>query len=385
MTTAARSFAWTLVTIALAACAEPVVDHGPRWQAGGALAVPRSFPALVDLGAGSALVTGGRNAFFGPLASTEIFDSGEGAWRPGPDLLTPRVGMAFAALPGGGALVAGGAGVAGPLSSSEWYDPVTGAWRPTSALSGPRFGPAFARLADGRVLVAGGLSAWSGPASISDGAEIFDPATGQYTPTGSLRVARYLASATVLPSGDVLVVGGCLVSLCDVETAVAASAERWNPVSGQWSDAGDLPRPRLGHTATVLDNGMVLVAGGGSADVCAPGDGRAYLYDPAAPAASAWRETGPLAIGRITHVAWRLSSGRVLVAGGTMCVTDDGSSEFYDPATGLWSPGPPMSAPHGNLPAAVALPGVGWLVVGGLRDGPSSSLGVSGATDLFLQ
>ena len=103
------------------------------------------------------------------------------------------------------------------------------------------------------VLVAGGFDTGL---NALDSAELYDPASGTWTATGSLNTARYYHTATLLPNGMVLVAGG-------VDTTAAfASAELYDPASGTWTATGSLNTARITHTATLLPNGMVLVAGG---------------------------------------------------------------------------------------------------------------------------
>jgi len=102
------------------------------------------------------------------------------------------------------------------------------------------------------VLVVGG-----GPGSASASAELYDPASGTWTPTGSLNTGREEHTATLLPNGMVLVAGGFGVGV-----GILASAELYDPTSGTWMSTGSLNTARRFHTATLLPNEMVLVAGG---------------------------------------------------------------------------------------------------------------------------
>ncbi len=139
--------------------------------------------------------------------------------------------------------------------------------------------------------------------------------------TGSLVNARASHSATLLPNGKVLVAGG----VDPAGGATLASAELYDPAEGSWSITGSLNIGRSYHTATLLPNGKVLVAGGsGSLS-------SAELYDPLT---GTWSSTGSLNIGRFAHTATLLPNGKVLVAGGS---GSQSSAELYDPLTGTWS------------------------------------------------
>jgi hypothetical protein len=120
-----------------------------------------------------------------------------------------------------------------------------------------------------------------------------------WTITGSLVTGRYGHTATLLPNGRVLVAGG---------RGALASAELYNPATGTWSETGVLNNGRANHTATLLLNGKVLVAGGGSLI--------AEIYDPAGTPGGTWSTTGSLQTGREFHTATLLDDGSVLVAGG---------------------------------------------------------------------
>src|SRR5437773_1082632 len=135
--------------------------------------------------------------------------------------------------------------------------------------------------------------------------------------TGSLKTARFHHTATLLPDGRVLVVGG------EHEHDPLASAELYDPATGTWSATGSLNTARYDHTATLLRNGMVLVAGGNPDELDS-----AELYDPAT---GTWSVTDSLNDGRADHVETLLPNGMVLVAGGTNFEID--TAELYDPAT----------------------------------------------------
>ena len=231
----------------------------------------------------------------------------------------------------GRVLVAGGAGPRPGtfpypgLASTELYNPATGNWTVTGSLNDGRLLHTATLLPDGRVLVAGGWPDHTNRGPLSS-AELYHPATGNWTRTIGMHENRVGHTATLLYNGRVLVVG--------TQRGDPNSAELYDPAAANWSLAGSTTTPRVGfHTATLLRNKMVLVAGGydGLNHICA----NAELYDPVT---RTWTATGSLATVRHDHTATLLANGKVLVTGGA---NDDGilaSAELYDPATGNWTP-----------------------------------------------
>jgi N-acetylneuraminic acid mutarotase len=231
-------------------------------------------------------------------------------------------------LPNGKVLVVGGSSAAG---SAELYDPSTGTWSFTGSLNVPRFGHTTTLLGNGKVLVAGG---WANgcclQSDLTNTAELYDPATGEWSFTGNLNVLRTGHTATLLSNGKVLFAGNGLGG------ASATKTELYDPATGKWSLTGNLSETRVGHTATLLQEGKVLVAGGCGDEECFSILGSAELYDPNT---ETWSITGSPNTSRDTCTLTMLPSGNVLLTGG------DGQSvpstlntaELYNPATGRWS------------------------------------------------
>jgi N-acetylneuraminic acid mutarotase len=228
---------------------------------------------------------------------------------------------------------------------------VTNTWSAAGSLTTARDGHTATLLPSGQVLVAGGADT-GGNALAS--AERYDPATNTWSAAASLTTARKYHTATRLPSGQVLVAGG------RGNTGLLASAERYDPATNTWSAAGSLTTARYGHTATLLPSGQVLVAGG---DNYSSGYlASAELYDPAT---NTWSAAGSLTTGRYVHTATRLPSGQVLVAGGVGNSGYLGSAELYDPVTNTWSGAASLTTARG-WHTATLLPSGQVLVAGGL-------------------
>lgn len=268
--------------------------------------------------------------------------------------------------------MAGGTTAEGTYSgTAEVYDPATGEWTATGSLIEARAGHTASLLADGRVLVAGGGMDRIGDSS----AELYDPASGTWTATGAMAGFRSGHVAVLLPDGTVLVVGGDNVPGGDCPVPLA-SAELYDPETGTWSATGDMVEARIAHTATLLSNDTVLVVGGLGVVDCAPVTAAAVeLYDPDT---GSWTATGSLREDRSNHTATLLSDGTVLVAGGSGGTGQLGSAELYDPATGSWTAAGSMN--EALFRSATLLPDGTVLAAGGSN---VSGEGISASAELY--
>jgi len=226
----------------------------------------------------------------------------------------------------------------GPAAKALSTDP---SWIPTGSLNTARAGHTATLLTSGKVLVVGGNSG-SFNSNTLDSAELYDPVNGTWSVTGRLKQSRSYHTATLLPNGLVLVAGGAVIAGQSV--VLTSTAELYDPVAGEWRSTGDLKTGRELHTATLLQNGNVLVAGGiGSENLDS-----AELYDPAT---GMWSRTGNLVAARYWHTATLLQTGKALVAGGQFDVGSNlsqilKSAELYDPVSGTWNRTTDLNAFH---------------------------------------
>jgi N-acetylneuraminic acid mutarotase len=298
---------------------------GPKiWAYSGSLTTPRDSHTATLLANGQVLVAGG-SWDGGPLDSSELFDPAKGTWTATQgSLTTPRDSHTATLLLDNRVLVAGGSG--GLLNSTEIYDPATDSWTPTKgALNTARFGHTATRLPDGKVLVAGGYNS----SGYLNSAEIYDPAGDSWTAKAPLKTARHYHTATLLAGGRVLVAGGRAPGTGGPGTGVYLNtSELYNPGADSWSfTQGALNTRRQLHTATLLANGQVLVAGGENKNTgVVLTINSAELYDPGT---GQWTPTSSLNSAREFHTATPLLDGRVLVTGGTDGTSSLNSAELY--------------------------------------------------------
>ena len=279
---------------------------------------------------GKVLIAGGRSGN-NTLSSAELYDPATGNFTFTGSLQTARCEHTATLLPNGTVLIAGGYYVGNglpTLASAEIYDPSTGSFSSTGPLGTGRYGHSATLLADGKVLVAGGVSSNDGYNFFTlASAELYDPVAQTFSATGSLNTARS-APATLLNNGQVLVAGGGGVGT----GAPFDSAELYDPTAGTFAYTGSLITARGGNGSTLLQDGKVLIAGGsGVENAVLTGE----LYDPST---GTFSDTGSLNFGR-DSTATLLANGQVLLVGGgvdAIAQTLLNSSELYDPASGLF-------------------------------------------------
>ena len=348
------------------------------------------------------LVAGGFGVQNDPKKFVEMYNPATGQWSPAKPMNFFRAHHTASLLHNGKVLVAGGFnGSVDAIASAELYHPVAGTWTTTGSLNVARTRHSATLLADGRVLVAGGDD--GGAKSTS--CEVYDPATGQWTPTGSLNVTRSLHSATRLPngkipcrrrstdeergaydrrpaiggsrdsqtrsissghtatllrSGYVLLVGGTNVG---GSGDYVSTVELYSPGDRTWSTSASLPEPRGSHSATLLPDGGVLIAGGITSGTDED-DRRTYVYRLLFPPLGSWTSAESITVRRFDHTATLLTEGRVLVAAGKNNPSAPVITEVYNPAVTDHDPAGPMTIGR-RFHSATILPDGRVLMAGG--------------------
>jgi hypothetical protein len=223
----------------------------------GSLAAARESHAETLLSDGRVLVTGGVTPVgigWQPLRSAEVYDPASGTFLKVADMNVGRVFHTATLLADGQVLIVGGDS-SDSSDTAELFDPVTGSFTLTGRMTAARLNHTATRLPNGKVLVAGG------PGDTAT-AELYDPNTGLFTPTGNMATGRSQHTATLLPDGTVLMAGG-LTMLNSIENETATT-EIYDPASGSFRSGATMRQGRFWHTATLLPGGAVLFIGGAS-------------------------------------------------------------------------------------------------------------------------
>jgi hypothetical protein len=249
----------------------------------GSMSTARVEHTSTRLTNGNVLITGGyADASRSPLASAELYDPSKGTFTLTGSMQKPRIGHSATLLADGRVLIAGGqttppcGGCFEPDSTAELYDPATGLFKQTGDMSGPLAEHTASRLKSGLVLIAGGYfcgTLESGGAGsecatsdVSNQAMLYDPVAGAFSTTGSMAYGRAGHSATLLSNGNILIAGGLGEDPATEAEDVTFTAELYDPATGLFTRTGSMALARSGHTATLISNGRVLIAGGSGND-----------------------------------------------------------------------------------------------------------------------
>ena len=228
-------------------------------QPTGSMALARYYHTATRLQDGRVLITGGwaRSATdFTVTNSAEIYDPSSGSFSRVGDMAAARDRPSATLLASGKVLVTGGG-----VAAAELFDPATNSFTPAGSTASRWVGDATL-LADGRVLVSGEAdSDLSSPIAT----ELYDPTTGKFTPTGTMATVRFGYTSTQLPDGTVLIAGGAMpvpASPGTYSQSPLSTTEIYNPKTGTFSPGPIMRQARFGHTATLLPDGSIFIAGG---------------------------------------------------------------------------------------------------------------------------
>lgn len=311
-------------------------DHGRSrrdWRERAALPEARSMHCAVRLPSGQVLVAGGLGQFPAPLpTSIVIYDPVTDRWTTRGSLPAAEPRMRAVVLPDGRVLLSPGGALLDPLTGSSTAVPLT----PGEAMRGyPFSGSTLTLLRDGKVLRTGG----DDESTYLKEAVLYDPATNSWSTAGAMSVSRSLHTATLLADGRVLVVGGYTLTSSTQRPAGRTSVEIYDPRTGTFTEGPPVNVPRMQHTATRLPSGRVLVLGGGGrlwdsdseeAQVLVEARYTAEIYDPVR---NTWTLTPPP---RLSYGAGHTAT---LTHAGVLAIDGEGA-EIFSEAHSRWSAAP---------------------------------------------
>ncbi len=360
---------------------------GVTWTNTGSMNQSRAEQTATLLNNGNVLVTGGVYLNQGEQTTTnsaEIFNTATGQWTSTGNMISDRTQHAAALLTtgtnAGQVLVTGGVSIveAEVLAMSELFNPATGTFTATGNMITARYDHTATTLPSGQVLITGGRTATSSSAFAS--AELYNPTTGTFTATGNMTSARFNHTATLLNNGMVLIAGGK-----SDDSTFLNTAELYNPATGTFTAVpGTMSSPREAHSATLLNDGTVLLAGGGDAPTgFLTVTGTADIYDPTTNTLTPL--TATLEVPRAYHTATLLNNGTVVLAGGGNSSDPTvgefqalSSVEIYNPAAKTFSYGASLNFGRG-YDAATLLNSGAVLTEGGFNGTNQNYTILSGA------
>ncbi len=231
----------------------------------------RIFTDIISLEDGRVLVVGGLDlkamsssfATIEPEDLVESYDTDTGEWQTLGPMNEPAIEHSLVPLNDGRVMVVGGFNDSNSMQGTdraEIFDAATDTWNLASSMNVARMFPVAIALSDGRVLVTGSAISHSPVSDDSPTSEVFDPETGEWTVTEAMSVRRYGHTLTLLPDGRVLAAGG--EDPMGDNYLLYSSTEIFDPDTSTWSAGPELSQPRSNHSATLMPDGSVLLAGG---------------------------------------------------------------------------------------------------------------------------
>ncbi|MBO9667486.1 MAG: hypothetical protein J7501_11825 [Bdellovibrio sp.] len=392
------------------------------WSIGPSINFPRALHSMVLLPDGKVMLFGGTTnpGVTTPTAKTEIYDPATNQWTLGPDMSTAVAEQTATVLADNRILVVGGLTAGGTYSSTvQIYDHSTATWTAKTSLTTARYQHSATLLPSGKVLVAGGITTGF---TILSSTEIYDVTANTWTAGPTLAVARRAHLSVTLPSGKVLLTGGSLdtttgiagdmsqiydpntntwsmdsvfmatshalsslIKLSDgkivaiggtdpnYHTAITETYRESAPTEIVWTSNNALLGGRAAHTATLMDNGKIIYAGGQLLAEAAAQTNTTSIYDTTT---NTWIAGPNMSEARIYHTSTLLPSGKVFIAGGFTATGYSATADIYNPITNTFST---IALPHSRIyHSAVMLPDGRLLLTGGLND-----LGAVVANDVY--
>ncbi len=357
---------------AISGCESQVLIAGGQDQNGDVLQTAeifdsetRAFHPTASMSQGHFLFTATRllnglvlAAGCGALPTAELFNAGSGTFSPTGNMNSNRSAFTATLFPdgvlAGEVLIVGGTDPTEmpPDETAELFNPATNTFALTGASVHVRVASTATLLPSGSVLIAGGFDETDNP---TNSAELYNPLTGTFAATGSMTTERKAHTVILLTtgpfSGQVLIAGGT-----DATFLPLTSTELYDPVTGVFTAMASMSVPRQLHTATMLENGQVLIAGGFTYNFetdFGTGTDTAELYDPLT---GVFSLTGTMVSPRYQHTATLLTegplAGEVLLAGGESFLEPIASAELYNPNTNSFTATGSMSSSRAGHVAA---------------------------------
>ena len=336
---------------------------------------------------GRVLITGGYNNLPGPadLNTAELYDPVANAFTAlTATMTTARADHTATLLPNGQVLLTGGLGNTSftPVSTAEVYDPVANTFTAlTATMTTARGAHTATLLPNGQVLITGGYTGQTQPAlNTAEVYEALPPSVNAFTAlTATLTTARAFPTSTLLPDGQVLLTGG----VTSGGSPPLNTAELYDPVASTFTAlTATMTSVRDQHTATLLPNGKVLIAGGQN-NANGNGLNTAELYDPVASTFTAL--TATMTTGRENHTATLLPNGQVLLTGGLngSGPTPLNTAEVYDPVANTFTAINASMTTGREGHVATLLPNGQVLLAGGVIGTSPSSFTALNSAELY--
>lgn len=276
-------------------------------------------------------------------------------------------------LDNGMIIVAGGTGDAQiSMADCEIYNPATGEWSESTSMKVPRERHTVHKLADGSLIVIGGNRGSTGNNLVTGSIERYDPTTDTWTEVASLETPRQNHTSVQLLNGKILIMGG-------YTGGITANCELFDPATNTVSSAAPMHHNRHDHHSILLDDGKVLTAGGRDGGSASTYLRTAELYDPAT---DTWQDVGNMEQARDHGSLVRFEDGTVLTTGGRKSQSEIApGAEVFNIAAETWETIEPLHVPR-TWPGAVLMPNNRYLITGGYYGGDLNTNSVVDCTPI---